>query len=207
LPTDIVLQKLGLMTEKGLTKAAILLFGKDPGKFFADHFEIKCGKFASDAGYDEIANEKEFRQNLIQNFNAALNFILESICKSSLKTEVQRIERWEFPVSVIREAMVNMIVHRDYRQDIKNTVEIRPSEISFYNPAQLFGPTITIERLKRLHPSRPGNKLIAKIFYLMGLFENWGSGTLKIVSETIKSGKPSPEFSYEDGMFKLVLFR
>jgi len=194
-------------SEKGLTKAAILLFGKDPGKFFADHFEIKCGKFASDEGYDEIANEKEFRQNLIQNFNAALNFIMESIGKSSLKTDIHRIEKWEFPVSVIREAMVNMIVHRDYRQNIKNTVEIRPSKISFYNPAQLFGPTITIERLRRLHPSRPGNKLIAKIFYLMGLFENWGGGTLKIISETIKSGKPSPDFSFEDGMFQLSLLR
>jgi ATP-dependent DNA helicase RecG len=207
LPTDIILKKLDLMTEKGLTNAAILLFGKDPRKFFTDHFEIKCGKFTSDAGYDEIANEKEFGQNLIQNFNAALNFVLESIDKSSLKADIHRIERWEFPVIVIREALVNMIVHRDYRQNIKNTVEIRPSEVSFYNPAQLFGPTITIERLKRLHPSRPGNKLIAKTFYLMGLFENWGGGTLKIVSETIKSAKPSPEFYFEDGMFRLVLFR
>jgi predicted HTH transcriptional regulator len=48
LPLDIVLQKLELMTEKGITKAAILLFGKQPQKFFADHFEVKCGKFASD---------------------------------------------------------------------------------------------------------------------------------------------------------------
>jgi len=47
LPMDIVLQKLDLMTENGLTKAAILLFGKDPGRFFVNHFEIKCGKFAS----------------------------------------------------------------------------------------------------------------------------------------------------------------
>jgi len=207
LPPDIVLKKLDLMTEKGITKAAILLFGKYPQNFFADHFEIKCGKFASDTGYDEIANEKEFRQNLIQNFNAALNFILESIGKSSLKTDVHRVERWEFPVSVIREAMVNMIVHRDYRQNIKSSVEIRPSAVSFYNPAQLFMPTITIERLMKVHPSRPGNKLIAKIFYLMGLFENWGGGTLKIISETINSGKPLPEFSFEDGMFQLVLLR
>lgn len=100
-----------------------------------------------------------------------------------------------------------MLVHRDYRQDIKSTIEVRPSTISFYNPAHLFGPTITIERLKKLHPSRPGNKLIANMFYLMGLFENWGGGTLKIISETIKTGKPSPEFSFEDGMFKLTLFR
>ena len=207
LPPDIVLQKLDLMAESEITKAAVLLFGKQPEKFFADHFEIKCGKFADDTGYDVIANDKEFRQNLIHNFHAALNFVMESIGKSSLKSDVHRKETWEFPMSVIRECLVNMIVHRDYRQNIKSTLEIRPSAVSFYNPAQLFGPSITIERLKTLHPSRPGNRLIAKIFYLMGLFENWGGGTLKIVSETIKSGKASPEFYFEDGMFRLVLFR
>jgi len=207
LPPDMVLQKLDLCTEKGITKAAILLFGKDPRLFFADHFEIKCGKFASDHGYDEIANEKIVRQNLIRNFYSSLDFALESVEKSSRKQDIHRKETWEFPVSVIRESLVNMIVHRDYRQNIKSTVEIRPKAVSFYNPAQLFGPTITIERLKTPHPSRPGNRLIAKIFYLMGLFENWGGGTLKIISETIRSGKPSPEFSFEGGMFRLVLFR
>ncbi len=207
LPPDTVLQKLDLMTDGKLTKAAVLLFGKNPKEFFADHFEIKCGKFLHDTGYDEVANEKEFRQNLIYNFDAALNFILESIGKNSLKGDIHRKETWEFPIGVIRESLVNMIVHRDYRQNIKSTLEIRPSTVSFYNPAQLFGPSITIERLKTFHPSRPGNRLMAKVFYLIGLFENWGGGTLKIISETIKSGKPSPEFSFEDGMFRLVLFR
>ena len=207
LPPDVVLQKLDLMTGNKLTKAAVLLFGKNPEKFFADHFEIKCGKFPHDTEYDEVANEKEFGQNLISNFSAALNFTLESISKSSLKGDVHRMETWEFPIGVIRESLVNMIVHRDYRQNIKSTLEIRPSSVSFYNPAQLFGPAITIERLKLVHPSRPGNRLIAKIFYLMGLFENWGGGTLKIISETIRTGKPSPEFYFEGGMFGLVLFR
>jgi len=108
---------------------------------------------------------------------------------------------------IVRESLVNMIVHRDYRQNIKGAVEVRPSMIAFYNPAQLFEPTINIERLKKSHPSRPGNKLISKIFYLMGLFENWGGGTLEIISDTIKSGKPSPEFHFEDGMFTLELYR
>lgn len=207
LPPDTVLQKLDLSQESQITRGALLLFGRNPAKFFVEHFEVKCGKFPKDTGYDEIANEKEFRQNLIYNFRAALNFVLESIEKSCRKNEIHRNETWEFPVSVIREALVNMFVHRDYRQNVKSTVEVRPSMISFYNPAQLFGPTITIERLKKHHPSRPGNKLIAKIFYLMGLFENWGGGTLKIIEETIKWGKPSPEFYFEDGMFKVVLFR
>lgn len=207
LPPEMVLQKLELMTPQGLTNAALLLFGKNPRQFFASHFEVKCGKFVTDAGYDDLSNEQEFKQNLVRNFRAALNFVLESIAKRSHKDAIRRQETWEFPVSVIREALVNMLVHRDYRQNVKSTVEVRPASVSFYNPAQLFGPTITIERLKKLHPSRPGNKLIARAFYLLGLFENWGGGTLKIVSETVQSGKPDPKFIFEDGMFRLVLFR
>ena len=46
----------------------------------------------------------------------------ESDGKSSVKGDIHRKEKWEFPVSVIREAIVNMIVHRDYRQNIKSTI-------------------------------------------------------------------------------------
>jgi len=207
LPPDIILQKLDLMKENGLTNAAILLFGNNPGNFFPNHFEIKCGRFSGDEGYDEILNEKEFRGNIIENFHSALAFVRESIQTRIRKNDVRRSESLEFPVPVIREILVNMVVHKDYRQDIKNTVEIRPSTISFHNPAHLFEPTINIERLKKHHPSRPGNKLIAKIFYMTGLFENWGGGTLKILSDTVKAGKPSPEFFFEDGMFWVELYR
>ena len=207
LPTDVILQKLELLNDKGITNAALLLFGKNPQQFFLNHYETKCGSFPGDEGYDKILNDQEFKQNILRNFYSSLSFLEESLKKMSQKHTVQRHEESEFPVAVIREILVNMMVHRDYRQNIKNTVEIRPSFVSFYNPAQLFGPTINIERLKTVHPSRPGNKLIAKVFYLMGLFENWGGGTLKIVADTIKAGKPSPVFSFEDGMFRVELSR
>jgi ATP-dependent DNA helicase RecG len=207
LPLDVILEKLDLMKKGELTNAALLLFGKKPGKFFANHYEIKCGHFPSDEGYDKLTNDKEYNHNIIDNFNLSFGFIGDILRKSVEKKKVQRSEIWEFPLEVIRESLVNMIVHRDYRQDIKSTVEIRPSVISFYNPGHLFGPTITIERLKEVHPSRPGNRLIAKIFYLMGLFENWGGGTMKIITETVKAGKASPGFFYEGGMFRLELYR
>jgi ATP-dependent DNA helicase RecG len=207
LPVDIILDKLGLMKEGQITKAALLLFGKNPGIFFDHHYEIKCGHFHADEGYDELTNDKEFNGNLIENYHMALGFIKDVIKKASVKKDIQRTETWEFPLNVIRESLVNMIVHRDYRQDIKSTIEIRPSFISYYNPGHLFRPTITIERLKTSHPSRPGNKLIAKIFYLMGFFESWGGGTLKIINDTIGVGKPAPEFSFEAGMFRLELKR
>ena len=91
--------------------------------------------------------------------------------------------------------------------DGSKTVDIRLGVVGIDYFEDLFSPTITIERLKTVHPSRPGNRLIAKTFYLMGVFENWGGGTLKIISDTVKAGKPSPKFSYEDGMFRLELQR
>jgi ATP-dependent DNA helicase RecG len=207
LPVDTILEKLELMKNGEITHAALLMFGKNPGKFFADHYEIKCGLFTTDEGYDELLNDKVYNRNIIENFNLSFAFVKDSLKKSAVKKGILRTETWEFPLEIIREALVNMIVHRDYRQNIKSTVEIRPSTLSFYNPGHLFEPTITIDRLKTAHPSRPGNRLIAKAFYLMGLFENWGGGTLKIISETIKTGKAPPGFFYEGGMFRLELYR
>ncbi len=78
---------------------------------------------------------------------------------------------------------------------------------SHTNPAHLFAPAITIDLLKQPHVSRPGNTLIAKIFYLMGVFENWGGGTLKIVADIRNAGKPEPQFDFANGIFRVILSR
>lgn len=207
LPVEVLLQKLDLIKEGHLTNAALLLFGKNSQKHLQGHFEIKCGYFADDVEYKSLINDKEFGSNLISNFRFAFAFLLDSLKTRSERNGIFRSDELEFPQSVLRESLVNMIVHRDYRQDIKSTIEVRPSKIVFYNPAHIFKPEITIESLSRPHPSRPGNKLIAKVFYMLGLFENWGSGTLHIINETTQSGKPKPEFSFQDGMFRLELKR
>ena len=145
--------------------------------------------------------------NLLKVFADAQGFLLNSLHKSYVKDEQAGTEHFEFPRAMLREALVNLIIHRDYRMDVKSTIEVRPSFIRFYNPAQLFSPTITLDALKRHHPSRPGNKLLAKIFYMMGLFENWGSGTLKIIEAAKQISKREPDFDFQDGMFSLKIYR
>ncbi|QFY88711.1 putative DNA binding domain-containing protein [Magnetovirga frankeli] len=207
LPVDQVMEKLDLLKQGIISNAGILLFGKNPERFFSGHYEIKAASFPADTGYDEMTNEQEYNGNLIDVFAKAQGFLLNSLRKSYKKGEQSGSEHYEFPKAMLREALVNMIVHRDYRIDVKSTIEVRPSWISFYNPAQLFTPTITLETLKRHHPSRPGNKLIARVFYLMGLFENWGSGTLKIIESAKQSSRKEPRFDFQDGMFRLIIER
>lgn len=207
LPPELILENLELAKENVLTKAAVLLFGRRPQRYFANHFEIKCGLFADAVRFDNMLNDKEFASNLLDNFLFAYNFVTDALNVRSEIINAQRVDTLEFPPTVIREAIVNMIVHRDYRVDIKSTIEVRPDHITFYNPAHLFAPAITIEKLKQHHVSRTGNKFIARIFYMLGYFENWGGGTLKIVDETLRAGKPEPEFYFHDGIFELTLKR
>lgn len=207
LPHEVLLEKLDLSREGQLTNAAVLLFGRNPSRFFLQHYETRCGFFSTDHGYDDILDDREWTSNLLHMLQDVFGYMTEHIHKHSRKTDVYRTDEYEFPLPAIRECLVNMLVHRDFRQNIKNTVEIRPKAITFTNPAHLFAPAITIDMLKQPHVSRPGNKLIAKIFYLMGLFESWGGGTLKIVTDIRNAGKPEPEFSFKNGIFRLTLLR
>ena len=207
LPIQQILEKLELVKTGNLTRAAILLFGKRPAGFFDGHYEVKCGSFTEEKGYDLFTSNQEYSANLFSIFDSVFAFVMDRLEKRYIKRAKNGRSEWEIPTEVIREAIVNMLIHKDYRQGVKSMVEVRPSYIRFYNSGHLFKPIITEENLLKPHPSKPGNKLIAKTFFWAGLAETWGSGTLKIVETMRKMGKPTPTFKHKDGMFELKIFR
>jgi ATP-dependent DNA helicase RecG len=58
---------------------------------------------------------------------------------------------------------------------------------------------LRVEDLKRDHPSRPRNPLIAETFFRRGLVERWGRGTQTIVELCLQAGHPEPEFTEQAG--------
>lgn len=62
---------------------------------------------------------------------------------------------------------------------------------------------IKIADLKKSHPSRPRNELLADVFFKAGLIETWGRGTIKITNECKKAELPEPEFKEEFGGFSV----
>ena len=57
---------------------------------------------------------------------------------------------------------------------------------------------MTPEALFQPHESRPWNPLIARAFYIRGIIEEWGRGTLNIVDYSTASGLPHPEIKEEN---------
>ena len=198
------LRKMGLIDQEGVTIAAILLFGKEPQRFVIQS-EAKCGRFK---GTEPL--EFEDFDVIGGNIITQVDDLMKSI-KKNLKLEVEigdkpeRIERWEYPLSAIREGIINAICHRDYGETSNVQVRIFDDRLEIWSPGKL-PPGITVDKLRREHESIPPNPLIAKPFFLIGYIENWGTGTNRIIRECIEYGLPEPEFK-ETGTSVVITFR
>jgi ATP-dependent DNA helicase RecG len=109
--TDL-LQKLRLLEDSYLKRAAIILFGKDPGKFFPN-LAVKIGKFGesdADLKFHEVVegNLIQLKSRIVETLNA--KFFISPIDFMGM----QRVERDEYPVAAIREMIFNSLVHRNY---------------------------------------------------------------------------------------------
>ena len=66
---------------------------------------------------------------------------------------------------------------------------------------------ITVEELYQPgHSSKPRNKLIAQVFYDLGLIERYGSGIQRMINACVEAGLPEPVFEEKSGGF-MVTFR
>ena len=202
-PPQIILGKLGLLVDGKLTNGAILLFGKDPQRHFIN-LCVRIGRFKTET---TIIDDKWVRGNLFQQFEETLNILRQYI---GVRYEIKGIERediWEYPIPAIREAVLNALIHRDYFNIANFTViKVYDDHIWFSNPGGL-PEGITIEQLKRPHQSCLRNPLIAKVFYLAGYIEQYGSGTVRMVEWMKEAGLPEPEYKEEMGGFSVYFYK
>ncbi len=202
-PQQIILEKLDLLVDGKLTNGAVLLFGNNPQKHFIN-LCVRMGRFKTET---TIIDDKWIKGNLFQQFEETIKIIKQFI---SVRYEIKGIERkdiWDYPITAIREALLNALTHRDYF-NIANFIVIKvyDDHIWFSNPGGL-PEGITIEQLKKPHQSYLRNPLIAKVFYLAGFIEQYGSGTVRMVNWMKEAALPEPEYKEEMGGFSVYFHK
>ena len=198
-----ILTQLNLIVDGKLTHAAIILFGKNPQKYFNNAL-IRVMKFKGEISI----SDRHIKGNLFQQVQEAEEAIKNSInVEYSINDELRRKEIWDYPLKAIRESLLNSIIHRDYfKHSIQNQIKIYEDNIWFFNPGGLFGG-MTLEDLKKPHPSATRNPLIADVFFRAGLVEVFGSGIGRILNSLKDNGLPEAEFKEEFGGFSVYLMR
>ena len=203
LTTEEIFDKLRLTENGQLKRAAIILFGKDPGRFYPNTF-VKIGRFAEDDAdlrFQEV--EEGNLINLLRNVLAQLNhkFLIRNIEFEGFF----RIERGEYPVPALREMLLNSLVHRNYMGSFIQ-IRVYDDKINIWNEGML-PEGISLESLKHSHSSRPRNPLIADVCFKGGLIDAWGRGTIKIIDTCKAADLPEPELIERDGGFLVTLFK
>ncbi len=196
------LDKLSLTRNGEPTNAAILLFGKNPQKFFLQA-ETRCARFKGTKPL-EFIDMKVFGGNIIDQREDILEFVKEHIKLHAEIKGTERVETWEYPIEAIREAITNAICHRDYRITGNVQVRIFDDRIEIWGVGPLPEP-LTPEDLKRKHKSILRNPLIGKCFFLIKFIEEWGTGTNRIIEWCLKHGLPQPIFEEISGGLVVTL--
>ncbi|MEA4978324.1 MAG: ATP-binding protein [Petrimonas sp.] len=197
-----IFEKLRLTKNGELTRAAIILFGKDPRRFSTNAF-VKIGRFKGDA---DLRFQDVEEGNLI----VLLKNVLERLDHKYLTRSIEfkgmlRLEHSEYPIPALREMLLNALVHRKYMGSFIQ-IRVYDDKITIWNDGRL-PEEITLESLKHVHSSHPRNPLIADVCFKGGLIDSWGRGTVRIIETCKEAGLHEPELIERDGGFLVTLFK
>ncbi|PKN01214.1 MAG: transcriptional regulator [Elusimicrobia bacterium HGW-Elusimicrobia-1] len=206
--TQEVFTHLKLFKDGKLTNAAVLLFGKEPRKFF-DQANVKCIQLPSTEVEKPFVSYQIYDGNLFEQVDKAVGFVLDilkfPVIQQEHTTAVARPR--EIPVFAIREAIVNAVAHRDYNAKSSVQVMVFLDRVEIWNSGSL--PIhLKIDDLKKPHGSHPSNPLFASAMYLADYIQQAGSGTLEMLKQCKEHGLPEPQFvSVRNLEFKTILAR
>lgn len=202
-----ILTHLGLMTDAGkLTNSAILLFGKQPQKFFPTS-SIKCAQFYSNTITKPLLSHYKFNGTIFEMIDKAVDFVMSRI---DIHVGTRAYSNTadvtcEIPREAVTEAIVNAVIHRDYAHNGSVEVRLFKDRLEVWNPGKLpYG--MSLDKLRYMHSSVPVNPILAHPAYLAGYIEEMGTGTSDIIEKCLNQGLETPEFIQEE-QFRVIIWR
>lgn len=198
-----------------LTLSSILLFCTYPQAYFPQLSIIATSVYGNEIG--ELGdNGERFKDNrriegtIDEMLEGALQFVKNNMRMSTIidPQTGKRNDKFEYPLTAVREVILNALVHRDYSIH----TEGMPIQITMYddilevkNPGGLYG-RLTVDQLGKVQPDTR-NPVLATAMETLELTENRYSGIPTIRMEMKKAGLPSPVFEDNRGTFVVKLYK
>jgi ATP-dependent DNA helicase RecG len=202
-----MLRQQGILVEAGgeivPSGFGLLLFGKEPALALPQarllaRADLPNGK----------ASREEFSQALVLipgKVEEWLNMVLPSTIDRS---RMERKEAVDLPFEMIREAVINALIHRDY--DLvgeKCHLVVNSETITITSPGGPI-PPITLDQMRSFSaPMKSRNPILHHVFSRMGLAEEQGYGLTSLKERAEEHGLPLPSFSMDGGSLVLTIYR
>ena len=146
-------------------------------------------------------DRNEFTGSLFKQMREVYSYIDFRNQKHSSFSGLKRIDKRDYPEVAIREALLNLIVHREYSYSASSFVRIYTDRIEFTSIGGLL-KGITLEDIQ-LGISVCRNPKLANIFYRLELIEAYGTGIQKII-DSYSESEFKPQFVTTENAFKII---
>lgn len=191
-----ILSDLQLITDEGVTNAAVILLGKE-------NFIKRVYPQASvmlEYRHSESQITFDNRISYSQPFFIMIDRLWHDIDLRNGKFQIKEgpyiFDVPYFNEEVIRESINNAITHRDYTRHSETVIKQYPQKLIVTN-AGGFPHGVTIDNILTV-PSTPRNRLLADVLSKTGIVERSGQGVDKIFYRTLSEGKEAPDYSGSD---------
>ena len=197
------------------TVAGIMVFGIYPQKFFPQWFVAAIsipGFEIADLGDEgqRFDDNKRIEGNISEMYEETMAFLNRNmkvkviIDETGLRTDIT-----QYPKDALREAISNMLIHRDYSQfktGAYSIVTVYKDRIEFRNVGNLYGSN-TIELLETRKAMEVRNETIVKLLETLGgIIENRHTGIFTMQKKMKEANLPEPIFSNEREDFVVTFY-
>lgn len=207
--TERILVNADIMTEANrktlCTVGGLLVFGRKPESRLPQN-GISFAHFKGTEITDELIDKKVL-VGKIQDIAEQAMVVLKNNMKSpSVINGIKREEKEEYPILVLREAIVNTLVHRNYSiSGSKIRIFMFDNRIEFHSPGRLPN-TVTIDKMK-IGISYARNPFLVKYMENLRYIDQLGRGIPMILKTMKETGAKQPLLQESGEEFILTIYK
>lgn len=190
-----------------MSGAAILLFGKDPQRFF----KRASARFIRYEGTEprvgtkmNVVKDRIFTGRILDLVRQTVDFVRSQIRERAyLGSDGIFVTVPEYPEFVLTELIVNAVAHRDY--SIKGTdiqIKMFDDHLTVESPGVLPG-VVRLNNMRHMHFSR--NPKIAEFLRAYEYVREFGEGVDRMCAEMEAADLPLPEFKVDGFMLEATI--
>ena len=207
-----ILELMGITNNGIPTLAGLMTFSKYPQAYFPQLCITAVSLPGTEQGMvgndgERFIDNKRITGAIPDMLEEAVEFVRKnSRTKTIIDNNGLRADKPEYPVTAVREAILNALVHRDYSVHTENVpirVEMYRDRMEITNSGGLYGQ-ISVDALGKVRPETR-NAALANMLELLKVTENRYSGIPTMLREFANAGLPAPVFSVVHGEFKVVM--
>jgi ATP-dependent DNA helicase RecG len=181
-----------------ITRAALLLLGKDEGAHFLSPADVKMSWILRNESGVTLSSQHfgpPFLLSTDRIFGRIRNLVLERMPDGTLFPEaLQQYDGW-----VIREALHNAVAHQDYKLGGKINLSEYPDRIVLSNLGQFIPPSVEWMLQHQSPPEHYRNQWLIDAMIRLRMIDQVGSGIRRMFETQRERNFPMPDYEIQRG--------